>query len=111
MKYQDAFVYLIKNELTNHYKIGVAVDIQSRLKNLQSGSSSKLSVVKAVKSTQAYALERELHIKFKHRRLEGEWFNLSETDLLEFDSFIQRMDTINSSNFSNVVLKKKIKKW
>lgn len=69
-----AFVYLIK--CGKLYKIGKAVDVDKRLKELSTGSAYPLTVKHKVTSLAAGKLESWLHRKFKPWRVRGEWFEL-----------------------------------
>ena len=67
-------VYIIKNE--ENYKIGKSNDVIKRLKALQTGSPSPHELI-AVKSTSnAIALEHNIHAHLSAYRISGEWFEL-----------------------------------
>jgi hypothetical protein len=68
-------------------KIGHAVNPQSRLKRLQTGNVATLSIYKQIHSSNRIQLERDLHQRFKHRHIRGEWYNLllSEVDELTIE--------------------------
>lgn len=71
----SCFVYFISDE--ESLKIGIANDVPKRLKQLQTGSSSKLNIIHVVpfnSRKEAMKKERELHKKYEAFRLEGEWF-------------------------------------
>lgn len=53
-------------------KIGVAKDVQARLRALQTGSGVALTLLATVPGS--YALERHYHQRFASRRRHGEWF-------------------------------------
>ena len=57
-------------------KFGYSRDPHRRLKGLQTGSSSPLSLVHIVlvQEDQGRVLERTLHREYAHRRVRGEWF-------------------------------------
>lgn len=71
-------VYVIGPE-GGPYKIGVSGGIGQRLKDLQTGNWERLELVCSCEGNEA--LELELHHLFKNCRLQGEWFNLSSSDL------------------------------
>lgn len=75
------FVYLIRNSMTNHYKIGITNNVQDRLQHLQTANSAKLELLTSVKTSDPPLLEKELHTKFAVKRLEGEWFKLTNVDV------------------------------
>ena len=57
-------------------KFGYSVDPQRRLRSLQTGSSSELSLVHCivVDEDQGRLLERQFHREYAYRRVRGEWF-------------------------------------
>lgn len=65
-------VYFIEAGKGGHIKIGVAVDVGARLKDLQSANPQTLRVIVAVPGN--FKDERRLHRRFKDERLNGEWF-------------------------------------
>ena len=73
------YVYFFQGADTGRIKIGISDNPQSRLKSLQ--SSEKLTILKQIEGGEQ--VERQLHSKFKHLRLHGEWFEGSD-ELLEY---------------------------
>jgi hypothetical protein len=67
-----AQVYFIQDMHTGAIKIGSARFPEVRLKELQTGTSAELRLLSAVPGGQA--LERDLHERFAHLRIRGEWF-------------------------------------
>lgn len=67
--------------MTNHYKIGITNNVQDRLQHLQTANSAKLELLNSVKTSDPPLLEKELHLKFAVKRLEGEWFKLTNVDV------------------------------
>lgn len=59
-------------------KIGVATDIDRRLKSLQVGSASPIML--RWSSAGGFALERHLHDSFSDCRISGEWFDFRDVD-------------------------------
>lgn len=79
-------VYFILNSENNAIKIGRARDIEKRLRSLQTASPVELELLKTLQvesESQAQVLERELHCRFEHLRLKGEWFK-AEPELLSY---------------------------
>jgi hypothetical protein len=74
-------LYFIQKGDDGPIKIGVAASVRSRVKNLQVGNSEPLKLLLSVDQTEDIN-ERALHRKFRHLRLEGEWFRPG-TDLIE----------------------------
>lgn len=80
-------IYLIKQQDTNFYKIGVTKkEPIKRLKELQTGNGNELILIKVFQSSFAYKVERSLHLHFKDKSVNLEWFLLEENDLLDFDN-------------------------
>lgn len=69
------YVYLIgSKELPTRVKIGKSVNPWTRLKALQTGFPLKLELYFCSISHD----EREVHEKFKHLRVSGEWFEYTD---------------------------------
>ena len=80
-KYKSAnLLYLISDgEFT---KIGVTTDTTfNRLKTLQTANARKLYCEFSIIVDNATKIERDLHKRYKSKRLMGEWFNLSKRDI------------------------------
>lgn len=71
-------VYLISDG--RYTKIGVSKNVGKRLKSLQTASPRRLYLVGQTPGSEA--LERQLHERFAPQRVHGEWFDLSEADVL-----------------------------
>lgn len=65
------FVYFISDE-DGYIKIGKASNVEARFNQLQTASRQELTVL-AVKRG-GHVLEGELHERFNHLRVRGEWF-------------------------------------
>jgi hypothetical protein len=80
------FIYFVLNRDSDAIKIGRAKDIDRRLKSLQTASPAQLELIKTIQvhgSKEVQAKERELHQKFEHLHINGEWFRAS-AELLGF---------------------------
>lgn len=74
-------VYFIKNNegLT---KIGRTINLKKRLLGLKHEHRGKgLKVIHYIESQDVYVLEKTLHKVFADKRIQGEWFDLSDQDL------------------------------
>jgi len=89
------YIYLIHKEDSDRYKIGVtrkSPKQTKRVKALQTGNDTKLSIVHAFPSEIPFKIETVLHRVWKHKKhipenfkdLEGEWFILSQQDVDRF---------------------------
>ncbi len=77
------FIYFILNRDSNAIKIGMAKNIERRLKSLQTSSPAKLELIRSMQVSsqeEARELEKSLHQKFEHIRITGEWFR-AESEL------------------------------
>ena len=75
----NRYLYLIQSG-KNIFKIGVAKNVEMRLKDLQSINSAKLKLVKKCYTEDPFKKENFLHNKFKDKRINNEWFHLDESD-------------------------------
>ena len=78
---QASVVYAIGPAESSVVKIGTTEGIRERLRGIQNGSPHKLHVRWQFGGDSA--LERFLHERFAHLRLEGEWFDFGEDDPAE----------------------------
>jgi len=71
--FDEPVSYLIKDELTGYYKMGISKRPIQREKTLQ----AERPVIKLVKIFDKN-VENHLHYKYRRERLRGEWFNLTK---------------------------------
>lgn len=77
-------VYFISDG--EYTKIGIAESLQKRLKGLQTANARKLYplyVVKVNRPAEAHALEIKLHKFFRDKNTIGEWFDITEDDIIK----------------------------
>lgn len=74
-------VYFIKSKQTNLIKIGYATNVFERIKQLSSGNTDRLILLKEIKGGRKK--EAELHKKFSNHRKGGEWF-YPDQEILDF---------------------------
>jgi len=77
----DLYLYLIKEEGSSNYKIGISKDPETRLKQLQTGNSNRLALVYTTKAENRYKEERKIHKILEAYKLHGEWFNLESKEI------------------------------
>jgi Meiotically up-regulated gene 113 len=80
----SGFVYLIRCGDTRLYKIGKARNVASRLAALQIANPLPLNLIDSYEVSDASIEESELHLQFKDKNERGEWFALTDADLLWF---------------------------
>lgn len=80
-------IYLISAELDEKkvYKIGFTKrDINKRIKELKTGNSSNLILESFFVSKWAKKIETILHRHFSKWKVSGEWFELENTQMVDF---------------------------
>lgn len=81
----EAFIYLLRIPEKGIYKIGVAKNVERRLKQLQTGNPEPIILVSKFKSERAYKIESILHRRYSLNRIEGEWFYLTDSQVDNFN--------------------------
>lgn len=97
------YVYLIKVNRQNIFKIGKSNDPRSRLDSFQTASPHKLKIVHTFPADNASAAEETLHELFHPIRMEGEWFNLSPSQsdqLLKIERYKDRRFWIDGQGYA-----------
>lgn len=78
----SGFVYVVRSG--KFFKIGFTnQSIEKRISTLQTGSPSPKILVLHFEAENPSILEKELHGKFKNKRIDGEWFALADSDIDE----------------------------
>lgn len=77
---KDTYVYIIGAE-GRGFKIGNSKSPNIRVKGLQTGNESELSIAFIYKSKNAKLIEKTLHRYYQHKNLRGEWFGLTHDDI------------------------------
>lgn len=73
-------VGLINGQLP--YKIGKTRNIEDRLAMFGVKLPFNIEIEHVIKTANRHRLEAKLHLHFGHKRLQGEWFDLNEDDLI-----------------------------
>lgn len=87
-------------------KIGKAKNVKSRLAGIQTGHPYKLDVIGTMLGR--VGLESAIHQRFKHIRLNGEWFSRTEELVSFIDSHSIGLDLSSTGKVKEVVRFKKI---
>jgi hypothetical protein len=98
-------VYLISAQRENNkvYKIGYTRrEINQRLKELKTGNCDVLTIESFFKTKWATKIESVLHKIFEKSKIDGEWFELSESQIVDFLTICQKthdnIELINKYN-------------
>lgn len=78
------FVYFVK--CGQFYKIGRAKNLKQRLYGIQFPEKPRL--IKAVRCLDYGFLEKALHALFAHKRTHGEWFDLSDEEVMQAKQYM-----------------------
>jgi len=95
-KVNKGYVYFIKSEFG--YKIGCTNNIAKRLKIFEVKLPFKVNLESYIESKDHNKLESMLHNLLSHKRIDGEWFDLTENDFSEIDLVIKNMGLIRLQN-------------
>lgn len=95
-------VYILKTG-KNLYKIGKTQDLQKRLFSYHTHLPVMFKVVRQYVAANMNDLEESLHVVFQHKRVKGEWFELSKDDLVICDNI--------AHSYALVQLQKQQKKY
>ena len=85
-KDQDGYIYLLKSQ--NAYKIGRSQSIEKRIYTIQNTTPFKIKLIFKKKVRDCFQMERKLHLKFKEKRIKGEWFQLNKEDIEEIKEML-----------------------
>ena len=79
---RPSYVYLLRAGL--FFKIGKSDKVSKRIGSIQTANPSKVMLVAKFKcdsSDEARKLEKELHKRYKDRKVSGEWFSFTKEEL------------------------------
>ena len=102
------YVYIIGAK-DGPFKIGVAKDVKKRLKNLQTGSYSRLyihAVKKCNSREEARSVELSAHISLSTMKMTGEWFSCALTDAIYATDASEEEIILNEEDAISAVCKK-----
>ncbi len=85
------YIYVIRKDESNYYKIGRTNNIERRIKQLQTSNSEILYPVKIIKTKGAAETETAIHKKYKHHQVNGEWFFLKLNVLEELFELLDKL--------------------
>ena len=76
-------VYFIADRKNSLIKIGVSGDMDRRIKQLQTGNPFKLEFMGWIgEDENHFEIEKKLHEKYSDKNYSGEWFEISQDDVV-----------------------------
>ena len=75
----NGFVYLFR--AGDIYKIGLSINPKQRSKAVKAPNGQDIIIEHQISTDDMGALEQALHYRFSDKRLEGEWFELTDSDV------------------------------
>ena len=93
------YVYIItcaEFEGDGVFKIGIAGDIKTRIASLQTACPYKLYALSHYEPINPLMVETMLHALFHKKRMTGEWFKLSKSDLNIIEEIMANVDYISN---------------
>lgn len=88
-------VYLICAEINGEklYKIGYTRrEVEQRIRELKTGNAAELFIVESFKSKWGTKIESQIHRRLKHKKINGEWFELTDEDVDGFINMCKQID-------------------
>ena len=86
------WVYFLKSQYG--FKIGCSSKIDKRVKSLGVLLPFVVELHSFVKTKNYNKLESFLHLNLSHKRINGEWFDLTEDDFIEIDTLLTNMELV-----------------
>ena len=84
---KDNYLYIIEN--SGKHKIGYSSNWNKR-KKMYEVHTPEFNLIYLVKNKDAFEFERYLHLIFKDKTIQGEWFNLTQEDLIKAISYCSK---------------------
>jgi hypothetical protein len=81
INYEDTreFIYILKG--LNSYKIGYTTNFNKRIKVYKTHNPN-IKTICLIESNNSFEFESYLHNRFKNKNVNGEWFDLTEEEVL-----------------------------
>ena len=102
-------VYLLCDPSTDLFKIGMTrSNVSKRIKELQTGNSCEIHLVKKFDTQIPFYIETSLHHHFMSKHSLNEWHKLDEKDIADFDKTCAFYEDIARAMQDNPFFKYKI---
>lgn len=89
-------IYLISAEIGGKkcYKIGYTKrTVEERIREFKTGNASEFEIVSSFSSKWGSKIEAMLHKYYRPKKVNGEWFDLSDKEVSEFSEACQKIHT------------------
>lgn len=87
------FIYLIENSVDGAIKIGFTKSkVEKRLKQLLTGSSGELNLIKTFPTEYGIKTEKHLHRVYLSKKIRREWFSLDIDDIQLIEELIKKFE-------------------
>ncbi|HLR69441.1 MAG TPA: GIY-YIG nuclease family protein [Virgibacillus sp.] len=93
--YTNGFLYIIKDNASNRYKIGITTNYKDRLRSLNTIVPFGITIIEIFPSSKYKEIEKDVHERFNNRRRNGEWFEFNENDLKECIDYVKSMTYVD----------------
>ncbi|QKF93672.1 GIY-YIg nuclease [Fadolivirus algeromassiliense] len=100
MNNKRGYIYIIKEDSTNYYKIGRSYDTKKRLTSIQISNPRKLNVINKFLCNDSITMESLVHIHLTDKNVRGEWFMLNDDELKNCILFIEQTISKIDSKFT-----------
>lgn len=87
-------IYVVKVNDQQLFKIGITQNVKRRVYQLQTANPFIVKLLFSSVSTSALLIETYLHKRYKSKNVSGEWFTLSESDLIEMQDIIANWEEV-----------------
>lgn len=107
-KNTKGFVYIFSDTLNEGvFKIGVTKgSLEKRIKKLQTGNPGEIFVCNSYQTDIPFFIEKHLHFRYDYKREHGEWFRLTDEEVLNFKKTCKEIEEMRESMKDNYFFKK-----
>jgi hypothetical protein len=94
---RNGYVYLLKSHEENPcFKIGRSKKLDERMGNLRTKLPFETTLIHAIKTNDSVRAEAQLHKRYDAKRINGEWFKLSDEDVKAICAIPEMMFEVES---------------